>query len=153
MGEDGSGKSGQMRTGGGGVVSQMWMSTWKKNYSYHICEQLHFCFANHACVSHLLRAQPHLLGCYYRNCLIGTHMCVHLVSEWSVFYPSVWIFTSCNVSNNVSLASARREVGVGGGWWSTKYAQAWTGEGAAGLKNSQICVDILYGWPLRGKKC
>ena len=33
-----SGKSGQMRTGGGGVVSQMWMSAWKKNYSYHICE-------------------------------------------------------------------------------------------------------------------
>ena len=32
-------KSGQMRTGGGGrVVSQMWTSAWKKNYSYHICE-------------------------------------------------------------------------------------------------------------------
>ena len=34
-----------------------------------------------ACVSHLLRGQPHLLECYYRNCLIGTHMCVHPVSE------------------------------------------------------------------------
>ena len=34
----GSGKSGQMRTGGGGVVSQMWTSAWKKNYSYHIYE-------------------------------------------------------------------------------------------------------------------
>ena len=44
-----------------------------------------FCLANHACVSHLLRGQPHLLECYYRNCLIGTHICVHPVSEWSVF--------------------------------------------------------------------
>ena len=32
------GKSGQMRTGGGEVVSHMWTSAWKKNYSYHICE-------------------------------------------------------------------------------------------------------------------
>ena len=57
-----------------------------------ILEHLHFCFANHACVSHLLRGQPHLLECYYRNCLIGAHMCVHPVSEWSdFFYPSVWI--------------------------------------------------------------
>ena len=34
----GSGKSGQTWTGGMGVVSQMWTSAWKKNYSYHICE-------------------------------------------------------------------------------------------------------------------
>ena len=57
-----------------------------------ILEHLHFCFANHGCVSHLLRGQPHLLECYYRNCLIGAHMCVHPISEWSdFFYPSVWI--------------------------------------------------------------
>ena len=29
-GEGGSDKSGQMRTGGGGVVSQKWTSAWKK---------------------------------------------------------------------------------------------------------------------------
>ena len=46
-----------------------------------ILEHLHFCLVNHACVSHLLRGQPHLLECYYRNCLIGTHGCVHPVSE------------------------------------------------------------------------
>ena len=63
----GSGKSGQTWTGGMGVVSQMWTSAWKKNYSYHICEicsdkwnlfffqimileHLHFRLANHACV-------------------------------------------------------------------------------------------------------
>ena len=51
------------RSRGGGVVSQMWTSTWKKNYSYHICEiysdkwnlfffqimileHFHFCLAN-----------------------------------------------------------------------------------------------------------
>ena len=57
-----------------------------------ILEHLHFCLANHACVSHLLRGQPHLLECYYQNYLIGTHLCVHPVSEWSgFFYPSVWI--------------------------------------------------------------
>ena len=51
---------------------------------------LAFCLANHACVSHLLRGQPHLLECYYQNCLIGTHMYVHPVSEMiSFFYPSV----------------------------------------------------------------
>ena len=41
LGGRGSGKSEQMWTGvggGGGVVSQMWTSAWKKNYSYHICE-------------------------------------------------------------------------------------------------------------------
>ena len=39
-----------------------------------ILEHLHFCLANHACVSHLLRGKPHISECYYRNCLIGTHM-------------------------------------------------------------------------------
>ena len=38
MGGDGSGKSGQMQTGGVWVVNQMSTSAWKKNYSYHICE-------------------------------------------------------------------------------------------------------------------
>ena len=34
--------------------------------------------------------------------------------------------------------------GQGEGRWSTKCGQAWTG-GGRGPKNSQICVDILYG--------
>ena len=45
----------------------------------------------HSYVLHLLPGQTHLLECYYRNCLIGTHMCVHPVSEWSVFCLSVRI--------------------------------------------------------------
>ena len=51
-----------------------------------ILEHLHFCLANHACVSDLLRGQPHLLECYYQNCPTGTHMCVlvsSLVSAWT----------------------------------------------------------------------
>ena len=86
-----------------------------------ILENLHFCLANHACVSHLLRGQPYLLECYYRNCLIGTHMCVHPVSEWSVFFTlQCELLTSCNVSNNASLVSAR----TGGG---RVVNQMWTG--------------------------
>ena len=37
-GGGGSGKSEQIRTGGEEVVSQMWTSARKNNYSYHICE-------------------------------------------------------------------------------------------------------------------
>ena len=76
-GGGGVSQSGQMRTGGGGVVSQMWTSAWKKIIATIFVKYL----ANYACVSHLLRGQPHLLECCYRNCLIGTHMCVHPVSE------------------------------------------------------------------------
>ena len=35
------------------------------------------------------------------------------------------LFTSCNVSNNAGLVSAR----TGGGGWSTKCGQAWAGGG------------------------
>ena len=45
-----------------------------------------------------------------------------------------------------SLVSARTGEGRGEeGEWSTKCGKAWTGGG--GPKNSQICADILYGWP------
>ena len=87
-----------------------------------ILEKLHFCLANHVCVSHLLHGQPHLLECYYWNCIIGTHMCVHPVSEWSDFFTlPCELFTSCNVSSIASLVSAQ----TGGERWSTKCGQAW----------------------------
>ena len=92
-----------------------------------------FCLANHACVSHLLRGQPHLLECCYRNCLIE-HTCVHPVSEWLVFFTlQCELFASCNVSNNAILVSPRTG-GVG------VVNQMWTGldRGRGGPKISKF---------------
>ena len=50
------------------------------------------------------------------------------------------LFTSCNVSNNASLVSARTGRG-GGGQLNVDRP----GQGEGGPKNSQICADILYG--------
>ena len=52
------------------------------------------------------------------------------------------LFTSCNVSNNASLVSAR----TGGRGEGKVVNQMWTGldRGREGLKNFQICVDIVY---------
>ena len=91
-----------------------------------ILEHLHFCLANHACVSHLLRGQPHLLECYYRNCLIRTHMCVHPVSEWSVFLP---FSVNCSEVAMFQKMPALCPHGQGEEGWSTKCGQAWTGRG------------------------
>ena len=111
-----------------------------------ILEHLHFCLANHACASHLLRGQPHLLECYYRNSLTGTCMCVHPASEWSVFFTlQCELFTNCNVSNNASLVSQR----TGGGGGQSNVHRPGQGEGSP--KNSQICADIPYGGPLQIK--
>ena len=115
------------------------------------------CISCHVCVSCLVMPMSCLcvtftswltpsLECYYRNGLIGTHMCIHPVSEWPVFFTLQWdLFTSCNVSNNASLVSS----GAGGGGVN----QIWTGldRGRGDPKNSQICADILYGWPLNNK--
>ena len=84
-----------------------------------------------------------LLESYYRNCLIGTHMCVHPVSEWSVFLP---FSVNCSQVAMFQIMSALFPHGQGERWWSTKCGQAYTGGG--GPKNSQICADILYGWTL-----
>ena len=109
-----------------------------------ILEHLHFCLANHACVSHFPCGEPHPLECYYRNCLIGTHMCVNPVSEWSVLCTlQCELFASCNVSNNASLVPAW----IWGRGWSTKCGQVWSEGGDRGPKNSQICANIFYGWP------
>ena len=72
-----SGKSGQIRMEGGGWLPKCGRPLGKKIIATIFVKYL----ANHVCVSHLLRGQPHLLECYSRNCLIGTHMCVHPVSE------------------------------------------------------------------------
>ena len=132
---------------GEGVVSQIWMPVWKKNCNYHICKHLHFCLANHACVSHLRRAQPHLLECYYWNFIIGTHMCTSSIRMISFCTRQCELSTSCNISNNASLVS----VWTGGGVGQPNVDRP--GQRRRPPKNSQICTDILYGWTLRGKKC
>ena len=63
-------------------------------------------------------------------------------TEWSVFFTlQCELFPSCNVSNNASLVFAR----TGGGGCQPNVDRPGQDEG--GLKNSQICADILYGWP------
>ena len=105
-----------------------------------------FQLASNACVSHLLRGQLNLLECYYWNCLIGTHMCIHPVSEWSVFLPfSVNCSQAAMIQIMPALCLHRQGEGVGGGQPNVDRPV----EGGGGPKNSQICVDTLYGWPLR----
>ena len=57
----------------------------------------------------------------------------------SFFTLQCELFTSCNVSNNANLVSAR----TGGGGGQPKVDRL--GQGQKGPKNSQICADILYG--------
>ena len=104
-----------------------------------------FCLANHDCVSHLLRGQPRLLECYYWNCLIGTYMCVHPVSEWSVFLP----FTvNCSQVEMFQIMPALCPHGQREGGWSTKCGQAWTGGGGslAVLLIKIILKKIYWRW-------
>ena len=109
-----------------------------------ILEHLCFCLANHVCVSHLLRGQPHLLECYYRNYLIETHMCVYPISKLLVFFTlQCELFTSCNVSNNASLVSAW----TGGGRWSAKCGEACTGGGEP-PKFLNLCGHTLWMTPI-----
>ena len=82
------------------------------------------------------------MECYYWNCLIGAHMCVYPVWEWSVFLTlQCELMTSCNVSKNISIVSH--------GQWERGGGQPNVdrpGQGEGGPKTSQICADILYGW-------
>ena len=111
-----------------------------------ILEHLHFCLVNHACMSHLLCGQPHLLECYYQNCLIRTCMCVHPVSEWSVFLPFNVNCSQVAMFQIMAALCVHREGEGRGGGWSPNVDRL--GQGEEGPKNSQVCADILYGWPL-----
>ena len=105
-------------------------------------ECINFCLANHACVPHLLRGQPHLLECYYRNCLIGTHVCTSSIRVISFFYPSVWIVHKLQCFKYCQPC-VRTDKGKGGGQPNVDRL----GRERKGPKNSQICANILYGWP------
>ena len=72
-------------------------------------------------------------------------MCVHPVSKWSVF-----LSFSMNCSQVVMFqimpalcTHGQGEGGTGGGQPNVDRP----GQGQGGPKNSQICADILYGWP------
>ena len=65
-------------------------------------------------------------------------------TELSVFFTlQCELFTSCNVSNNSSLVSARTG-GVEGRGWVVNLMWTDLDKGRGVPKNSQICVDILY---------
>ena len=65
---------------------------------------------------HLLHGQPHLLQCYYQNCL--THVFTSSIRMISFFTLQCEFSTSCNVSYNASLVSAQTGgVGVVNQMW------------------------------------
>ena len=135
------------------VVSQIWTSAWKKNYSHHICEiyldNLAVCLHIKFCILLVFNRE-----CMERNVMISFRILSSLEcflryfqTEWLVFFTlQCELFTTCNVSNNASLVSARTGGGSerGGGVVN----QIWTDmdRGGGGPKNSQICSEILYGW-------
>ena len=69
----------------------------------------------------------------------NAHVCTFSMRMISFFTLQCELFTRCNASNNASLVSAR----TGGGGGQPKVDRP--GQGEKGLKNSQICADILYG--------
>ena len=128
----------------------MWTSAWKKNYSYRICEiysdNLAVCLyikfflllvVNRECMEHNVMTSFRILSSF--ECFLR-----YFQTEWSVFFTlQCELFTSCNVSSNASLVSARTGGGVVGGQPNVYRP----GQGERGSENSQICADILYGWP------
>ena len=120
----------------------MWTSAWKKNYSYHICEIFgQSCL----CVTFTSWSTPSFGMLLSRLSNRNTHVCTSSIRMISFFYRSVWIAHMFQIMPAL-CPHGQREWGWVGGGWSTKCGQAWTGGG--GPKNSQICADILYGWPL-----
>ena len=85
-----------------------------------------------------------IIICYYWNCVIGTHVCVHPVLEWSVFFTlQCELFTSCNVSNNARLVSAQTGAGGGRGCGEPNMDRLWQRE-AGSQKFQSLCVHPLW---------
>ena len=106
-------------------------------------ECINFCLANHACVPHLLSGQPHLLECYYRNCLIGTHVCTSSIRMIRFFLP---FSVNCSQVGMFQILPALCPHGQGERGWSTKYGQAWKGEGGS-QKFPNLCGHPLWMTP------
>ena len=111
-------------------------SAWKKNYSHHIFEiyldNLAVCLHIKFCILLVFNRES-----MERNVMTSFRISSSLdcflryfQTEWLVFFTlQCELFTTCNVSNNASLVSARTGEGIERGRrWSTKSGQAWTGE-------------------------
>ena len=108
-----------------------------------ILEHLHFCLVSCACLSHLLCGKLHLLECYYRNCLMGTHVCTSSIKMISFFYPSVWIVHKLFQIMPALCTHGQGEGGGGGGGGSIKRGQAWT-RGGRSQKFPNLCGHPLW---------
>ena len=140
------------------MVSQMWMSTWKDIIATIFVKftQINeiFSFSRYWIWNTCIFVWPIMPVCHiyfvvnpiFWNAIIEF---VHPVSEWSgVFTLQCKLFTSCNVSNNTSLVSART-----GGQGGRQPNVDRPGQEVGGSKKSHICADILYGWFLRWVFC
>ena len=136
---------------GRGRFSQMWTSALKKYYSYHICEiytyNLAVCLYIKCsfCLYPIENVWNAMEWHHFEYCLHSNVFYVIFKQNDQFFLPfSVNCSnncSSCNVSNNASLVSAR----TGGGDGHPNVDRPGQGEGDR--KNSQICADILYGRP------
>ena len=144
-GGGGSGKSGQMQTGGEGWLAKCGFPLGKKIMATifvkftQILKNLHFFFGQSClCFTFTSWSTPSFQMLLSKLSNRNTHVCTSSI-RMNCFLLCE-LFTSCNVSDNASLVSARtgREGVVN---------QIWTGlgRGRGDPQNSQICADILYG--------
>ena len=143
----------------------MWRSSWKKKYSYHICEiysdnlavclYIKFSFCLYSienveifvgqlclCVTFTSWSTPSFGMLLSKLSNRNTHMCTSSIRMISFFNVQCELFTSCNVSNNASLLCAQ---GEGGGVVN----QMWTdldrgGQGAGGVPKIPKFVQISF---------
>ena len=88
-----------------------------------ILEHLHFCLANHAFCVTLTSLSTPSFGVLLSNLSNrNTHVCTSSIRMISFFTVQCDLFTSCNVSNNASLVSARTREG------GRVVNQMWTGQ-------------------------
>ena len=137
------------------MVNQMRTSTWKKNYSYHICEidsdDLVVClYMKFSFCLYSMKMYQTQYNAIISNIVFIQMLLRYFQTEWSVFFTLQCEFvTSCNFSNDASLVSARTGGWGGGGVREDGQPNVdRPGQGEGGPKNSQISADILYERPL-----
>ena len=116
------------------------MSQWLKNEIFSFSRTLAFLFGQSCLYVTFTSSSTPSFGMLLLK-LSNKNTCVYIQYENDQFFFTLQceLFTSCNVSNNANLVSAR----TGGGGGQPKVDRL--GQGQKGPKNSQICADILYG--------